>query len=101
MVPVLCREIWKFKTKYLENQKRYLQMVNGVRLLFVGSFISDQFGNVTWRLENVLITLIASIIHYTDGLSLSLSKIYTESLSFPTIGSDDPTEISIELKESI
>ena len=28
--------------KYLENWTRYLQTVNGVRLVFVGSFISDQ-----------------------------------------------------------
>ena len=33
----------KFETlKYLKNWKRYLQTVNGARLLFVGSFISYQ-----------------------------------------------------------
>ena len=35
-----CRKIKNFKLKYLG--KRYFQTVNGVRLLFVGSFMSDQ-----------------------------------------------------------
>ena len=31
--------------KYLENQRRYLQTVNSVCLIFVGSFISEQLAN--------------------------------------------------------
>ena len=38
----MASSMWNFEMKYLENWTRYLQTVNGVRLVFVGSFISDQ-----------------------------------------------------------
>ena len=38
-----CRGIFhNFKIKYLENYKRYLEMINGVCFFFVGSFVSAQ-----------------------------------------------------------